>query len=83
MAVISVIKTNATEAEIADAISSYNYQIFTDGKTDGTFRVYMASYDRYHLSCKSANDCLEDNLKYEFDRAKKKLKFKVVKTELE
>jgi len=82
MAVISVIETNATREEILDAIDCYNSDVYHEEGKD-RHRVYMASYDRYHLSCDNANSTLEDNLRYEFDKAKKKLKFKVVKTELE
>ena len=82
MAVISVIKTNATVEEIKEAISGYNHDVYyVDGKQ--THRVYMASYDKYHLSCDNANDTLESNLQYEFDKAKKKLEFKIISTELE
>lgn len=82
MAVISVVKTNATREEILDAISSYNADVYFEEGKD-MHRVYMAPYDRYHLSCEDANDTLESNLKYEFDKQKKKLQFKVIKTELE
>ncbi len=81
MAVITKIKTNATEEEIKEAISGYNHNINSSKK--GEFEVYMAPYDRYTLLCEDANDTLESNLEYEFNKQKKKLEFEVLKTELE
>lgn len=82
MAVISIIKTNATKEEILDAIHNYNSDVYYH-PGENMHRVYMASFDRYHLSCENANECLVDNLSYIFEKAGKVLEFEIIETELE